>query len=84
MLDGVDDRLADGDADPVDRVLVEPAELRHVVADHLDEIEHLEVAVDLSLTVPPRVSMQATATPAPTGPDAAVDDGIGGLGSARE
>ena len=47
VLDGVDDRLADRDADPVDRVLVQAGELPHAVADDLDEVQHLEVAVDL-------------------------------------
>ena len=47
VLDGVDHRLADGDADPVDRVLVEAGELADAVADDLDEVQHLEVAVDL-------------------------------------
>ena len=49
VLDGVDDRLAHGDANPVDRVLVEAGELRHAVADHLDEVQHVEVTVDLQL-----------------------------------
>ena len=47
VLDGVDDRLADGDADPVDRVLVQAGELADAVADDLDEVQHVEVAVDL-------------------------------------
>src|SRR5262249_28511418 len=47
VLDRVDDRLAHGDANPVDRVLVELRELADAVAHHLDEIDHLELAVDL-------------------------------------
>ena len=47
VLDGVDHRLADRDADPVQRVVVEADVARHVVADHLDEIEHLERAGEL-------------------------------------
>ena len=48
VLDGVDHRLADRDADPVDAVLVEAGDLADVVADDLDEVQHLEVAVDLN------------------------------------
>ncbi len=47
VLDGVDDRLAHGDADPVDGVFVQAGELADVIADDLHEIQHLEVAVDL-------------------------------------
>ena len=47
VLDGVDDRLAHGDADPVDRVLVQARELPDAIADHLDEIQHVEIAVNL-------------------------------------
>ena len=47
VLDGVDDRLAHRDADPVDRVLVQAGELTDAVAHDLDEVQHLEVTVDL-------------------------------------
>ena len=47
VLDGVDDRLADGDADPVDRVLVEGGQLTHAIAQDLHEIQHVEEAGDL-------------------------------------
>ena len=47
VLDGVDDRLADGDADPVDRVLVEAGQLPDSIAEDLDEVHHVEVARDL-------------------------------------
>ena len=47
VLDGVDDRLADRDADPVDRVLVEARCPPDVVADDLHEVEHLEGAGEL-------------------------------------
>ena len=47
VLDGVDDRLADRDADPVQRVVVEADVARHVVADDLHEVEHLEGAGEL-------------------------------------
>ena len=47
VLDGVDHRLADRDADPVQRVVVEADVARHVVADHLHEVEHLERAGEL-------------------------------------
>ena len=47
VLDGVDDRFADGDADPVDRVLVEAGELPDAIAHDLDEVQHVEVTVDL-------------------------------------
>src|SRR3989442_14507429 len=44
VLDGVDHRLADRDADPMDRVVVQADTPPHVVAHHLHEIEHLERA----------------------------------------
>ena len=47
VLDRVDDGLAHGDADPVDRVLVEAGQLAHAVAEDLHEVHHVEVAVDL-------------------------------------
>src|SRR5262249_7286635 len=47
VFDGVDDRFAHGDADPVHRVLVEAGQLSDAIADHLDEVHHVEVAVDL-------------------------------------
>ena len=47
MLDRVDDRLADGDADPVHRVFVQAGELTDAIAHDLHEVQHLEVAVDL-------------------------------------
>src|SRR5260221_1371358 len=47
VLDCVDDRFADGDADPVDRVLVEGGHLPHAIAEDLDEIHHVEQARNL-------------------------------------
>ncbi len=47
VLDGVDDRLADGDADPVELVLVEADHLADVIADDLHEIEHVESTAEL-------------------------------------
>ena len=47
VFDRVDDRLAHGDADPVHRVPIQAGQLAHAVADHLHEIQHLEVAVNL-------------------------------------
>ena len=47
VLDRVDHRFADRDAHPVHRVLVEADAARDVVADHLDEIQHLERAGEL-------------------------------------
>ena len=49
MLDGIDDRLAHGDADPVQRLVVEPGEPPEMVARDLDEIEHLEGAVEIEM-----------------------------------
>ena len=46
VLDGVDHRLANGDADPVHRVFVEPDAATQMVADQLDEIEHVERAAE--------------------------------------
>ena len=42
VLDGVDDRFADGHAHPVRRILVETGDRREAIAQHLDEIEQLE------------------------------------------
>src|SRR5439155_6006915 len=42
VLDGVDDRLADRNADPVRRILVEADAARDVIAHNLHEVEHLE------------------------------------------
>ena len=42
VLDRVDDGLAHGDAHPVQRLLVEPRPAADVIADHLDEVEHVE------------------------------------------
>src|SRR5258708_27217012 len=47
VLDRVDDRLADGDADPVDRILVEGGQLPHAIAENLHEVYHVEEARDL-------------------------------------
>src|SRR5688572_19894742 len=47
VLDGVDDRFAHRDADPVDRVLVQTRELPDAIAHDLDEIQHFEITVDL-------------------------------------
>src|SRR6266545_5210630 len=47
VLDRVDDRLADGDADPVDGVFVEGGELSHSIAEDLHEVHHVEQARDL-------------------------------------
>ena len=47
VLDGVDDRLADRDADPVQLILVEAGRLADVIADDLHEVEHVERAAEL-------------------------------------
>ena len=47
VLDRVDDRLADGDAHPVQRLVVQARHPADVVADDLDEIEHVEGAVEV-------------------------------------
>ena len=47
MLDGVDDRLADGDAQPVHRVVVQADQAADVIAHHLYEIQHLERAAEI-------------------------------------
>ena len=44
VLDGVDDRFANRHADPVDRVLVEPARAADVIGDDLHEVQHLDRA----------------------------------------
>ena len=43
VLDGVDDRFACRDADSVHRIFVETTDLTHVIAEQLDEIQHVEV-----------------------------------------
>ena len=47
VLDRVDDGLADRDADIMLRVVVQPERAPHVIAHHLDEIEHFERAGEL-------------------------------------
>jgi hypothetical protein len=47
VLDRVDDRLAHGNADPVDRVFVEGRHLSHAIAEDLDEVQHVEQAGNL-------------------------------------
>ena len=47
MLDGVDHRFANGDADPVQRVLIESGQPSEVIACHLHEVEHFVRAVKL-------------------------------------
>jgi hypothetical protein len=47
VLDRVDDRLTHRDANPVDGVFVHAGELADAVADDLDQVDHIEVAVDL-------------------------------------
>ncbi len=71
VLDGVDDGLADGDANPVDRVVVQPGEVGHAVAHHLDEVQGVEVTVNLK---PDRTSARqhaVTAARVPGVPNAA-------------
>ena len=47
VLDGVDDGFADRHADPVQLIVVEAGHATDVVADHLDEIQHVERAGEL-------------------------------------
>ncbi len=47
VFDGVDDRLAHGDVDPVPGLLVEAGQASDVVADDLHQVEHLEGAVEI-------------------------------------
>ena len=47
MLDRVDHRFANRDANPMDGILIEPGQLTDAVADDLHEIHHVEFAVDL-------------------------------------
>ena len=47
VLDGVDHRLADRDADPVQRLVIEACLPADVVGHHLDEIEHVEGAAEV-------------------------------------
>ena len=71
MLDRVDDRLAHGDADPVHGILVEPAEVGHAIADHLDEVQRIEIAWNLKSDRAAAFQHAGAARPAPTGADAA-------------
>ena len=47
MLDGVDHRLADGDAHPVQSIVIEAGQASEVIAGHLHEVEHFVGAVKL-------------------------------------
>jgi hypothetical protein len=46
VLDGVDDRFADRDADPVDGILVEAAQGAQTVTHDLNQVERVEHAED--------------------------------------
>ena len=52
VLDGVDDRFADRDADPMRGVFIERGECRQPVADQLDEIQQLVITGDLQANRP--------------------------------
>src|SRR5262245_8403633 len=47
VLDGVDDAFADGDADPMYRIFVEPDVPADMATDDFDEIHHVECAREL-------------------------------------
>ncbi len=47
VLDRVDDRFADRHAHPVERIIVETGHSSDVIADHLDEIQHVERTAEL-------------------------------------
>ncbi len=49
MLDGIDDRLADGNADPVQRLVIKPGETPEMIARNLHEIEHLVCTVEIEM-----------------------------------
>jgi hypothetical protein len=59
VFDRVDDRFANGDADPMERILVEADAASHVVAHDLYEIDHLEDAVELETDSPAAVRRHA-------------------------
>ena len=48
VLDGVDDTFPDGNADPMQRLVVETGQAADMIADHLNEIEHVERAAELN------------------------------------
>ena len=62
VLDGVDDRLAHGDADPVHGILVEPAEVAMRSQTIWTKSSMSKLLGTWSLTVPPRFSMQGRRT----------------------
>ena len=47
VLDGVDDGFANRHADPMQRIVIEPGQATDVVADDLDEIQHVKCASEL-------------------------------------
>ena len=53
----------------MDRVLVEPAEVGHAVADQLDEVQRIEITANLKLDGSAARQHAAAATPAPKCPD---------------
>ena len=53
MLDCVDDRLTDGHADPMHRLVVESRHPTDVVAHDLDEVEHVECAAEIEANAVP-------------------------------
>ena len=66
MLDGIDHRLADGNAHPVHRLVVEARQPTEVIADDLHEVHHFEIAVDLQTDR--TAAAQHTAPPRAAGP----------------
>ncbi len=59
VFDRVDDRFANGDADPVERIVVEADAAAHVIADDLHEVHHLEDAVEFETDCPAAVRRHA-------------------------
>ena len=47
VLDGVDHRFANRHADPVGRLVVEAAHLSDVIRQHLDHVQHVEMAGEI-------------------------------------
>ncbi len=61
VLDRVDHRFAHGDADPVQRLVVEARQPADVIADDLHEVEHVERAVEVETDGAAFIAGQSTA-----------------------
>jgi hypothetical protein len=84
VLDGVDDGFTHRDANPMHRILVEAGDLSEAIADHLDDVQHREVALDLQPDSAAPCQHAGSTRPLTAGQDTAEAMGIAGFTGTRE